>query len=64
MNRMYGRPEPVDEMIRHAIEAGRLRTFVRENGPGLQGLERLAERYSQMAAVLATHVAKAGGNLL
>lgn len=39
----------IELAITSAVQAGRLRRFVKENGPGLQGLERLAARYSEQA---------------
>jgi hypothetical protein len=41
--------EAITQAIRHAAEAGKLRAFVRKNGSGLQGLERLADRHSSAA---------------
>lgn len=38
--------EGIERAIMHAVEAGKLRTYVRENGDGLAGLERLAARHS------------------
>lgn len=39
----------VELAITSAAQAGRLRRFVKDNGDGLQGLERLAARYAEQA---------------
>ena len=36
----------IERAIRSAAEAGKLRSYVRKNGTGLAGLERLADRHS------------------
>jgi hypothetical protein len=38
--------EDLRQAIMHGAEAGKLRAYVRENGHGLAGLERLADRHS------------------
>lgn len=38
--------EDIGTAIEHAVEAGKLRTYVRRNGGGLAGLEKLADRHS------------------
>jgi hypothetical protein len=38
--------EDIGTAIMHAVEAGKLRTYVRKNGGGLAGLVRLADRHS------------------
>lgn len=51
--------EGIRQAVMHAVEAGKLRTYVRENGDGLAGLERLADRHSSAArAALETFVAE------
>jgi hypothetical protein len=42
--------EDIRQAIEHAVQAGKLRTYVRENGNGLAGLERLAGRHSAAAS--------------
>jgi len=49
--------EAITEAIRHAVTAGKLRTYVRENGPGLRGFERLADRHSRAAAAALANTA-------
>lgn len=39
----------IGRAIMHGAVAGKLRAFVRENGDGLQGLARLADRHSELA---------------
>lgn len=51
--------EAITEAIRHAAEAGKLRAFVRKNGSGLRGLERLADRHSELARDALTEIAGA-----
>ena len=46
--------EAIEQAIRHAAEAGKLRAYVRKNGAGLRGLERLADRHSGAAATALT----------
>lgn len=38
--------EGIEIAIMHGVEAGKLRTYVQENGGGLAGLMRLADRHS------------------
>ncbi len=51
---MSGFPEAlrrVEEAIRHAVAAGKLRLYVRQHGGrGLDGLLKLADRHSRLAA--------------
>lgn len=42
--------EDIRTAIAHAVEAGKLRTYVRKNGGGLAGLVRLADRHSGEAS--------------
>lgn len=39
----------LEQAIMHGAAAGKLRAYVRKNGSGLAGLEKLAERHSSMA---------------
>lgn len=48
--------------ITSAAQAGRLRRFVRDNGDGLRGLERLAARYSDQARGALAQVVGNQGN--
>lgn len=40
----------IEQAIMHGAEAGKLRAYVRENGGGLAGLLRLADRHSTASA--------------
>lgn len=40
----------IETAIMHGAEAGKLRAYVRENGGGLAGLMRLADRHSEDSA--------------
>jgi hypothetical protein len=54
--------EPLALAIRHAVEAGKLRTYVREHGiDGLAGFVRLADRHSRASAAALEATAGAGG---
>lgn len=41
---------PIERAIVHAARAGKLRAYVRDNGDGLRGLVRLADRQSELSA--------------
>lgn len=54
--------EEIRTAIEHGAAAGKLRAYVRENGSGLAGLIRLAERHSAAgAAAIAKMAAETGG---
>lgn len=53
----------IEAAIRHGIEAGRLRKYVRDNGEtGLAGLMRLAGRHSTAAQFALDRVATGSGD--
>lgn len=50
----------IETAIRHAVQAGRLREYVREHGEaGLGGLLRLSERHSRLATAALEEVGTA-----
>lgn len=50
----------IETAIRHAVQAGRLRDYVRNNGEaGLGGLLRLSERHSRLATAALEEVGTA-----
>lgn len=50
----------IEQAIRHAVEAGKLRAFVREHGQSrLGGLLKLSERHSRLATAALEEVGTA-----